>query len=239
MRLDLFLPFVKKSKAGAVRRWLIRIGPTWLSSPVRRAIQAICFVAFLVLFFYVCWPYTARPVEGTNDWPSHYANDLVRKEMIAAEFFLVIDPLVSLSTALASRAWIWSLSSAGIILVVCVFIPRGFYGYLCPLGTLIDLFDWAISSRVKRFRVDDNGWWVHIKYYVLLATLVAADDWSDSLPRGCHSRAKRRVTKCQCSRCAGHLSGIPAGWYRYKRHYLSNPQRHTLGGCDSGVQATC
>ena len=59
----------------------------------------------------------------------------------------------------------WSLTSAGIILLVCVFIPRGFCGYLCPLGTLIDLFDWAIGSRVKRFRVGDNGWWVHIKYY--------------------------------------------------------------------------
>lgn len=174
MRIDLFLPFVKKSKAGAMRRWLSRLGPTWLSSPVRRAIQAICFVAFLVLFFYVCWPYTAQPVEGTNDWPSHYANDLARKERISVEFFLAIDPLVSLSTALASRAWIWSLTSAGIILLVCVFIPRGFCGYLCPLGTLIDLFDWSIGSRVKRFRVGDNGWWVHIKYYVLLATLVAA-----------------------------------------------------------------
>ena len=174
MRLDLFLPFVKKSKFGAVRRWLSRVGPTWLSSPVRRAIQAICFVAFLVLFFYVCWPYTARPEAASEQWPSHYANDLARKEKISAEFFLVIDPLVSLSTALASRAWVWSLSSAGIILLVCVFIPRGFCGYLCPLGTLIDLFDWTIGSRVKRFRVADNGWWVHIKYYVLLATLVAA-----------------------------------------------------------------
>lgn len=157
-----------------VRRWLSRVGPTWLSSPVRRAIQAICFVAFLVLFFYVCWPYTARPNATSEPWPSHYANDLARKEKISAEFFLVIDPLVSLSTALASRAWVWSLTSAGIILLVCVFIPRGFCGYLCPLGTLIDLFDWAIGSRVKRFRVGDNGWWVHVKYYVLLATLVAA-----------------------------------------------------------------
>lgn len=157
-----------------VRRWLSRVGPTWLSSPVRRAIQAVCFVAVLVLFFYVCWPYTARPNATSEPWPSHYANDLARKEKISAEFFLVIDPLVSLSTSLASRAWVWSLTSAGIILLVCVFIPRGFCGYLCPLGTLIDLFDWAIGSRVKRFRVGDNGWWVHVKYYVLLATLVAA-----------------------------------------------------------------
>ena len=174
MRLDLFLPFVKKSKAGAMRRWLSRIGPTWLSSPVRRVVQAVCFVAFCVLFFYVCWPYTARPDAASEQWPSHYTTDLARKEKIAAEFFLVIDPLVSLSTAIASRSWVWSLASGGMILLACVLIPRGFCGYLCPLGTLIDLFDWAIGARVKRFRVGDNGWWVHVKYYVLLATLVAA-----------------------------------------------------------------
>ena len=174
MRLDHFLPFVKKSKFGPMRRWLKWLGPTWLSAPVRRVVQGVCLVAFLVLFFHVCWPYTARPVEGSTEWPSHYADDLARKEKIAAEFFLIIDPLVSFSTALAARSWVWSLTSAAIILLVCVFIPRGFCGYLCPLGTVIDLFDWAIGKRVTRFRVADDGWWVHVKYYVLLAIMVAA-----------------------------------------------------------------
>jgi NAD-dependent dihydropyrimidine dehydrogenase PreA subunit len=305
MRFDIFVPFLRKAKAGVVQtpvRWLTRgarkilpaalfsdlvtgkpglvrrtmkwLGPTWASAPVRRAIQGVCLALFLVLFFYVCWPYTARPArtwdnwvaaetltrrasEGesasdvklvvaqppyalprvgqtlhlvdtsipANDdpqagyagefrvvvaapkeltlsttaqlpeeglapgpwslgedppgaWPSHYTQELARKERIAADLFLTIDPLVSLSTALASRAWVWSLVCAGIILAVCVLIPRGFCGYLCPLGTTIDLFDWAVArvggKRIKRLQVPDDGWWVHIKYYVLLATLVAA-----------------------------------------------------------------
>ena len=107
-------------------------------------------------------------------WPSHYADNLSRKETIAAELFLVIDPLVSLSTGIASRSWVWSLSCAGIILAACVLVPRGFCGYLCPLGTLIDLFDWVIGRRVTRFRVSGDGWWVHIKYYLLLGIIVAA-----------------------------------------------------------------
>lgn len=163
---------------GLARRALRRLGTTWLSSPVRRVSQAVCFIAFLVLFFYVCFPYTARPVDPAEAvpgaWPSHYADDLARKEKISAELFLAIDPLLSLSTFVASRSWVWSLSCAGIILAVCVVIPRGFCGYLCPLGTLIDLFDWAIAGRVKRFIVGDNGWWVHIKYYLLLGVMVAA-----------------------------------------------------------------
>ncbi len=107
-------------------------------------------------------------------WPTHYADNLAAKEKIAAETFLTIDPLLSLSTALAARSWVWSLTCAAIILAVCVLIPRGFCGYLCPLGTLIDLFDWSVGNRVQRFRISGDGWWVHIKYYLLLATLVAA-----------------------------------------------------------------
>lgn len=47
-----------------------------------------------------------------NRWPSHYADDLQRKEFLPAELFLAIDPLVSLSTAIASRSWVWSLTCA-------------------------------------------------------------------------------------------------------------------------------
>lgn len=107
-------------------------------------------------------------------WPAHYADNLSRKETIAAELFLVIDPLVSLSTGIASQSWVWSLACAGIILAASVLVPRGFCGYLCPLGTLIDLFDWAIGKRVTRFRVSGDGWWVHVKYYLLLGIIVAA-----------------------------------------------------------------
>lgn len=294
MRLDVFLPVLRTPKSapprrrsifyraarrvlpgmlfsdaatkrrGLLRRWLRWAGPSWLSAPVRRTVQGICLVGFLILFFYVCWPYSAEPadvwaglvpaefdattgrttliaeqplstppvVEQTvyvldeapgaeansarafvitqtgaqelqlrpaeelpaevlenlslslgpwslheaepGSWPSHYSDELQRKERIAAEFFLVIDPLVSLSTAMAAHSWVWSLTCAAEILVVCILIPRGFCGYLCPLGTTIDLFDWAIGKRVTRFRVGDNGWWVHIKYYLLLGCLVAA-----------------------------------------------------------------
>ena len=254
-------------KPGWIRKALKWIGPSMLSSPFRRVVQGSCFVLFLVLFFYVCWPYTARPLpppkisEGwqlgeidqetgsfsfetsstpgwvrtssklhvidagaaeyedgyvgqfslsdsssdqvtllaapnvdaeqldrlfvsagpwslseraPDEWPTHYADDLAAKEFVPADVFLVIDPLVSFSTAITARSWVWSLACAGAILLACVFIPRGFCGYLCPLGTLIDLFDWAFGKRVTRFRAPDDGWWVHIKYYVLLGTLVMA-----------------------------------------------------------------
>lgn len=162
-------------RRGPVRRFLRRLGPSWLQSPARRAVQAAAFVLFLALFFYVSWPYDAAPGRTTPDgWPSHYADNLAGKEFVPAEFFLAIDPLVSLSTALADRSWVWSLGCAAAILAACVLVPRGFCGYLCPLGTLIDLFDWSVGKRVTRFRVADTGWWVHVKYYLLLGVLAAA-----------------------------------------------------------------
>ena len=255
-------------RRGLLRRGLRWIGISWLASPVRRFVQALCLLTFAVLFFYVCWPYTATPrlpgrissnwafkeiqketgnilLDGRFDsdwaapqgerlfvfdqsaieladgaigefqvlaksdsaiclepksdwtpdlfdalvtstgpwafhetdptaWPTHYADDLARKEFIPAELFLIIDPLVSLSTAVASRSWIGSLVSAAIILIVSVLIPRGFCGYVCPLGTTIDFFDWAITGRLTRFRVADDGWWVHIKYYLLAGTMICA-----------------------------------------------------------------
>jgi len=180
MRLNWYLPFKKYSKRKGppprYRRILDAIGESWLQSPWRRVVQAICFVAFLALFFYVVWPRTATPDPNrpADAWPSHYADDLAAKEIVDAELFLALDPLLSISTALATRTWVWSLSFAGVILLVCIFIPRGFCGYLCPLGTLIDLFDWAVGKRVTKFRVKSDGWWVHIKYYLLLGCLVAA-----------------------------------------------------------------
>ncbi|MFK7737686.1 MAG: 4Fe-4S binding protein, partial [Pirellulaceae bacterium] len=267
----------QKKKRGQARKVLRWFGISWVASPVRRLSQASCLLLFCWLFFYVCWPYHARPVQpqvlgelrfatfdqesgvgrfdvlssglkedsqssklaesswflrpkdgssnldgqaellgeftlvenadrqvalkplgdlspmlmdvitGLSDstdfiatdrdpiaWPNHYAESLGNKEWIPAETFLMIDPLVSLSTAIASRSWVWSLGCAAAILLVCVVIPRGFCGYLCPLGTTIDLFDWAIAGRTKRFQVPGDGWWVHVKYCLLAAILLAA-----------------------------------------------------------------
>lgn len=255
-------------KEGSIRRCLRKLGPSVLSSPWRRLIQTITFTGFLILFFYVCWPYSAKPAEinpavarlqfkmidqdsgellfenrSTTDidwtqqltwhlelpseasssapnsvpvrveftqapalrilpidpltpdqfdqilfsdrplpvydhsrpfWPSHHTDNLNRKEAIPAELFLIIDPLVSLSTAIASGNWVWSLTAAVGILILCVVIPRGFCGYVCPLGTLIDLFDRLIGQRVQRFRVSGSGWWVHTKYYLLGAVLLTS-----------------------------------------------------------------
>lgn len=175
-RADIFLPFLKKSRRtgwlGGIWRLLDRVGPVTRSSPVRRIIQVICLVLFVDAFLRVCWPYASR-----------FSADLFSdKEYFPVESFLLIDPLVGLSTALAGRVLnsatlIWMIA----ILAFCIVIPRAFCGYFCPLGTLIDCFDWLIGRHFQRWHVPDNPTntqgrrhWVQFKYYLLAAVLITS-----------------------------------------------------------------
>ncbi len=78
-------------------------------------------------------------------WPSHYADDLLHKERLPAETILSLDPLVGVSTALASRRINAAVYFAAAVFVMCAVFPRMFCGYFCPLGTLIDCFDGLIA----------------------------------------------------------------------------------------------
>ena len=148
IRLNLFLPFFRKRKKseppgrpisgplaawlsdpetgrkGRIRKRLALIGDTWLSSPLAARRASRFFLGFITLFVWVAWPYGGANYAQHREW----------KEKIAAEFFLIIDPLVSLSTSIASRQWVWSLSAAGIILAVCLLVPRGFCGVRLSTG---------------------------------------------------------------------------------------------------------
>ena len=145
-----------------MHRILKKLGPTWQSTPGRRCIQALCLVFFLVLLFYFSWPYRYDYSGGNTD------------RVPGVELFLILDPLVSISSALAAKALVWSLTGAAAVLLIGVFFPRWFCGYVCPLGTMIDLFDWSIARRIKRFRVKRRGWWINLRFYLLTGTLVAA-----------------------------------------------------------------
>ena len=63
---------------------------------------------------------------------------------------------------------------AGAVLLVCLAVPRGFCGYVCPLGTLIDLFDWLLGRRASLWRAPVAGWWRSLKYYVLIGVLTCS-----------------------------------------------------------------
>lgn len=140
------------------------LGPSWEAAPVRRIVQAMALLIYLDLFFRVSWPYAA--LFSSQLLPS--------KEWLPVEAFLWLDPLVGLSTALAGRAWNAALLGAAVILLAGLVIPRGFCGYLCPLGTLLDLFDRLVGRRIPWFKTQRVGPWANARFYLLAAVLAAA-----------------------------------------------------------------
>jgi ferredoxin len=162
MRLNLFRKHSNTS--GWLGQILKALGPAWAGSPIRRLAQVLCLLGFLILFFYVCWPYGSR----------QYAEAFRAKEIVDAELFLRLDPLVSISAALAGKMLLGSLTTAGIVIFLCLLFPRAFCGYVCPLGTLLDGFDWLIGRRVARLQIKREGWWASLRHFLLTAVLVAA-----------------------------------------------------------------
>ncbi|MBI5387492.1 MAG: 4Fe-4S binding protein [Verrucomicrobia bacterium] len=143
---------------------LLRLGPSWQASPVRRTIQAVCLLLYLDLFFHVSWPYAVL-------FSSHVLKD---REWLPVETFLWLDPLVGLSTALAARWWNVALLGMAAILATGLVFQRGFCGYLCPLGTLIDVFDFVVGKRIASLKTPQVGRWSNLRFYLLAAVLAAS-----------------------------------------------------------------
>ena len=162
IRFNLYRPIGRSRTTGA--RILRRLGPSWAATSVRRGVQTTCLVLFMCLLLYVCWPYGGQDI----------SRSFAAKERIAAEIFLILDPLVSVSTALAARQWVGSLAGAGLILGVCLILPRGFCAYLCPLGTVLHVFGWLLGRWASPSRLKIQGRWRHLKYVVLGIVLLAA-----------------------------------------------------------------
>ncbi|MEW6586438.1 MAG: 4Fe-4S binding protein, partial [Nitrospirota bacterium] len=86
--------------------------------------------------------------------------------------FLDFDPLIFLTTLLASRgsnipvAFFLSL----ITVVVTIVLGRVFCGWICPLGTLNNV----VGTFMKRTASGINHDWHRVKYYVLIALLMSS-----------------------------------------------------------------
>jgi polyferredoxin len=141
-----------------------RLGPGWRAAPWRHLVQAACLAGWLVLFFHV----------ADSLGPDFSGGLLARKEWVPAEALLWLDPLVGTSASLAARAWTPALAGAIAVLTLCLLFPRGFCAYVCPLGTLIDVFDRFVGRRFARARMERPGRWRGARYGVLVFVLAAA-----------------------------------------------------------------
>jgi polyferredoxin len=116
---------------------------------LRRSTQA----SFLALFFYLFLQTAYHPINKTGG---------------RVTFFFEIDPLVMIAVWIAAHAVISALLLSGITLAVTVLFGRWFCGWICPLGTLHNLFTSLRTGRIKEI-LEHSGYtrWQRSKYYVL------------------------------------------------------------------------
>lgn len=122
---------------------------------LRRAYQAVFFALFLFLVLVT----SAGLIGG---YP--------------VEWFLAVNPLVAVSTALASGTLYETLAWAIALVALTLIFGRFFCGWICPMGTMHHFFGWVgklrrIPDRVHLNR-PRNAY--RIKYYILIALLLMA-----------------------------------------------------------------
>jgi MauM/NapG family ferredoxin protein len=86
------------------------------------------------------------------------------------KLFLDFDPLIFVTTLLASRAVEGLFWLSLIVVGLTVVLGRFFCGWVCPLGTLNNL---AGSLRKKRTKPPGAGWF-RLKYYILVFILASS-----------------------------------------------------------------
>ena len=120
---------------------------TWVST--RKVIQGLALLVFFVLF-----------LQSRRDgWPTDLVNIPMR-----------LDPLTILAHLLSSKTFLVGSSLAIITLLLTLTVGRAWCGWLCPLGTILDIF----SPKRSKDLVNPAEKWRALKYGILITILVAA-----------------------------------------------------------------
>ncbi len=133
-----------------MRRW------PWISWRWgRRAVQLALLVLFLFLF---------RRTEYTG------ADQLSGTEHL----FFHLDPLAVLAPMLGAREFVPPLWPALAVVGLTIVLGRFFCGWVCPLGTLLDIFDRVLRPIVRRTnRFQGAAFQKNTRYVILIAVLLA------------------------------------------------------------------
>ncbi len=94
----------------------------------QRLLQIPFFLFFLLLLFLAAFPLPR--------W-------------VDVSLFLKLDPLIALGSMATARSWIPGLAWFLGMVVLALLLGRVFCGYICPMGTTVDLADW-IGRRSRR-----------------------------------------------------------------------------------------
>jgi MauM/NapG family ferredoxin protein len=124
----------------------------WITA--RKFFQYLALILFIILFIFT----------RQEQWPAGVVN-----------FPLRLDPLVMLSHLLASRTFLTGSVLALIVVAITFVVGRAWCGWLCPLGTILDIFNFFPRRfHQQQERKTLNQGWRSVKYFLLIIILVAA-----------------------------------------------------------------
>ncbi len=118
----------------------------------RRISQLVFFSFFIYLFLQASYPY--------ESW-------------INADLFLRSSPLIAIATFFATKTVISTLIMAVVVLALSIFLGRYFCGWICPLGTVIDLGD-RLNRKFWRDKPNTLRRLRSWKFSILIVILIAA-----------------------------------------------------------------
>jgi len=119
----------------------------WIS--LRKLSQGVFLSIFLVLFIGSVSPL----------WPGSLVNLPFR-----------LDPLLMIAQSIAARTLLAGSWLAILTLILTLVFGRAWCGWICPIGTLLDIF--SFKQQKKNIAVPEN--WRKVKYIFLFVILVAA-----------------------------------------------------------------
>ena len=90
---------------------------------------------------------------------------------LPVDLFYRLDPLAALSASLAGRAIPTQLLLALVTLVATLILGRVWCGWVCPMGTVLDLFSFR---RAQDNAIPVSPRWRQVKYFLLFAVLISA-----------------------------------------------------------------
>ncbi len=90
---------------------------------------------------------------------------------VPPSLFFKLDPLAMLASTIAKRQWVSGVALGGVTLLATLALGRVWCGWVCPLGTVLDLFGPRKPSRLKATRLER---WRAVKYILLIGIVGAA-----------------------------------------------------------------
>jgi polyferredoxin/Pyruvate/2-oxoacid:ferredoxin oxidoreductase delta subunit len=138
---------------------------------LRRILQG----AFLLFFLFLLTE-TRLPRDVFLDYSREIAGPADIRLHLPVMFFFDMDPLIWLSTTLATHRWLagagWALAVIGLTLI----LGRFFCGFICPFGTLHHAVG-AVRPAVRKKQAvsrNEKTPWQRLKYGLLVMVLVSA-----------------------------------------------------------------